>query len=226
MPDQPTSFDDVLTDPAQLADLYREPSQTVVDKDTSVLDDGCRGFIAQSTFVLVASANTDGDLDVSPRGGPAGFVKVLDQTRLAIPDLNGNNRLDSVKNIIDNGRVGLLFLIPGMGETLRINGRACITTDDTVLDLFTDEFKRPKTAIGVTIDQGFLHCAKSIRRAGLWEPESWPNPTARPSAGAILVAHSGLDGVVTGEQVDASLDQAYTQDLAADRPGGPAASGD
>ena len=226
MHEEHAGFANVLSDTSELEAHYRPPSQVVLDKDTDVLDDGCREFIDRSTFVLVASSNRDGDLDVSPRGGPLGFVKVLDDHRLANPDLNGNNRLDSIKNVIEHERVGLLFLIPGMGETLRINGRACITTDDSVLDRFTDEFKRPKTAIGVTIDQGFIHCAKSIRRANLWEPGEWPGAEEQPSAGEILVAHSGLEGIITGEQLDTSLDESYVRDLAADRPDGPPASGD
>ncbi|MEO0495089.1 MAG: MSMEG_1061 family FMN-dependent PPOX-type flavoprotein [Actinomycetota bacterium] len=220
------TFDHALTSVDQLDGLYRAPSQGVKDKETQLLDQGCRDFIAMSTFVLVGTADPEGDLDVSPRGGPAGFVKVLDEHRLAIPDLNGNNRLDSIRNIIRHGRVGLIFLIPGLGETLRINGDACITTDDEVLDLFTEEFRRPKSAIGVTIDHGFIHCAKSIRRGGLWQPDTWAAADHRPSAGQILVDHAGVGEFVTGAQLDADLEKTYVNDLAADLPDGPAASGD
>ncbi|MEM9464853.1 MAG: MSMEG_1061 family FMN-dependent PPOX-type flavoprotein [Actinomycetota bacterium] len=221
-----TSFANTLTSVDQLDGLYRPASQGVKDKETQLLDQGCRDFIAMSTFVLVGTSDPDGDLDVSPRGGPAGFVKVLDEHRLAIPDLNGNNRLDSIRNIIRHGRVGLIFLIPGLGETLRINGEACITTDDAVLDRFTEEFRRPKSAIGVTIDHGFIHCAKSIRRGGLWQPDTWAGAEERPSAGQILVDHAGVGEFITGAQLDEDLEKTYVNDLAADLPDGPSASGD
>ncbi|MEM1334527.1 MAG: MSMEG_1061 family FMN-dependent PPOX-type flavoprotein [Actinomycetota bacterium] len=214
----PAGFDSTIDDAAALRELYRPPTDAVLDKETDVLDDGCRDFIARSTFVLVGTSSPDGLLDVSPRGGPAGFVKVLDDHRLAIPDLNGNNRLDSLTNVIAHGRIALLFVIPGLGETLRVNGRACVTTDDSVLDLFTDEFRRPKSAIGVRLEQGFIHCAKAFRRGVMWTPDEWPTAETRPSPGEILVGHSGVGDLVTGAQVDAMLEESYTADLAADRP--------
>ena len=109
-------FDHVLESADELADLYRPAAGAAVAKEADRLDDACRGFIAQSTFVLVGTSSKDGLLDVSPRGGPAGFVKILDDQRLAIPDLNGNNRLDSIRNIIEQGQIGLLFIVPGLGD--------------------------------------------------------------------------------------------------------------
>ena len=213
IPEFTATIDNVDT----LSELYRPPSEVVQNKDTVVLDQGCRDFIAQSTFVVVGTSNTDGQLDTSPRGGPAGFVKVIDEHRLVIPDLNGNNRLDTIRNIIEQGQVALLFIIPGLGETLRVNGTACITTDDAVLDLFTDELRRPKTAIGVTLDHGFIHCAKAFRRGGLWEPTEWPAAAARPSPGQMLVDHAELDGV-SGADIDSRLNAGYEADLAQDLP--------
>lgn len=216
--DPTTAFDDVVATTEDLADLYRAPTEGVLNKETDVLDQGCRDFLAQSSFVLIGTSDPDGQLDVSPRGGPAGFVKVLDEHRLAIPDLAGNNRLDSIRNIVEQGQVGLLFVIPGLGETLRINGRACITTDPVVLDLFTDDVRRPKTAIGVTVEHGFIHCAKAFRRGGLWEPERWPDAGCRPSAGEILVAHGDLGEVLTGAKLEELLEQGYQYDLDHERP--------
>ena len=213
-------FTHTLDDVAELADLYRAPGGAAVAKEADHLDDACRGFIARSTFVLVGTSDPAGNLDVSPRGGPAGFVKVLDDHRLAIPDLNGNNRLDSIRNIVEQGHVGLLFVVPGLGETLRINGPACITTDPAVLDLFAEEVRRPKTAIGVRFEQGFLHCAKAFRRGGLWQPETWPGVGAQPSAGQMLVDHAGLGDQMTAEQVTEMLEESYRVDLAADAPEG------
>jgi uncharacterized protein len=212
-------FNDVIGTVEALRQHYREPSRVVKEKATDHLDDGCREFIAASTLVLVGTADGDGRQDVSPRGGPAGFVRVLDDHRLVLPDLNGNNRLDSIANIVANPQLAMLFFIPGMGETLRLNGQACITTDPAVLDTFTDQLRRPVSAIGVRVDEAFIHCAKSLRRAGLWEPDTWMGPAARPSAGRILVGHAGLEGKITAEQLDANLETSYAQDLAADLPG-------
>ena len=150
-------------------------------------------------------------------GRPASS-RVLDDHRLAIPDLNGNNRLDSLQNVVATGQIALLFLIPGLGETLRANGRACITTDPAVLDAFTDQLRRPTSAIGIRIDEAYIHCAKSLRRAGLWEPGTWPGADTRPSPAQILLRHTGGEGKVTADQVEAGLEDAYTRDLAADRP--------
>lgn len=219
MSDHPP-FTHTLDDVAQLTDLYRAPGGAAVAKEADRLDDACRGFIARSPFLVIGTSNADGRLDVSPRGGPPGFVKVLDDHRLAIPDLNGNNRLDSIRNIIEHGQVGLLFVVPGLGETLRINGAACITTDPAILDLFADEVRRPATAIGVTFEQGFLHCAKAFRRGGLWQPETWPGLDDQPSAGQMLLDHAGLDGQMTAEQVTEMLEESYRSGLAADSPEG------
>jgi len=211
------TFANVLTATAQLADHYRQPSRVVQDKLIDHLDDGCRDFIARSTFVLVGTSAAAGGHDVSPKGGPAGFVKVLDDNRLAIPDLNGNNLLDSLHNIIETGQIGLLFVVPGLGETLRVNGTAVVTVDSDVLDQFTEDVRRPTTAIGVTVNQAYIHCAKSFRRGGLWQPESWPDAACRPSPAAMLIDHVGVEGV-TVEQVEANLEASYTSDLEADRP--------
>lgn len=212
-----TQFSSVVSTSDDLERLYRQPAAGALNKETPVLDQGCRDFIARSTFVLVGTSDTEGHQDVSPRGGPAGFVRTLDQHRLAIPDLNGNNRLDSLHNIINQPYVGLLFLIPGLDETLRLNGSACITTDDAVLGLF-DELRRPKTAIGVQIESAYIHCAKSFRRGGIWDPSSWPSAQNRPSAGQILVDHSGAGDTLTGAQLEDILEESYVRDLAADQP--------
>ena len=207
-----------LTSIDELRKHYRQPSRIVVEKTTDVLDEGCREFIAAATLVMVGTADAEGNQDVSPRGGLPGFVRVLDDKRLVIPDLNGNNRLDSLQNVIVNPRVGLLFLVPGLGETLRLNGRAIVTVDDAILDGFTDQFRRPASALGVTVDEAYIHCAKSLRRANLWQADHWPDGTARPSVGRILVGHTGAEGVVTAEQVEAGLESSYADDLAADAP--------
>ena len=154
-------------------------------KKIARLDDGCRAVIESAPLVLVATSRPDGGCEVSPRGGPPGFVQVLDEQRLAIPDLSGNNLVDSISNIVLNPHVGLLFVLPGRDETLRVNGRAWLTTDDAVLDGFTAELRRPKAAIGVEVVDAFVHCAKSFRRGQVWDPASWA-PDVAPSAAELL----------------------------------------
>ncbi len=204
-----SSIDDLRTH-------YRAPSRIVIDKVTDTIDDACRRFLARSSFCLVGTADADGNQDVSPRGGPAGFARVLDDRRLVLPDLNGNNRLDTLENIIHSPRIALLFIIPGLGETLRMNGRAWVTVDDDILDGFTDQFRRPASAIGVEVAEAYIHCAKAFTRGAMWEPDQWPSTDERPSVGQILVDHTGAAGTVTAEQVEASLADSYAADLAAD----------
>ncbi|MDG1844968.1 MAG: pyridoxamine 5'-phosphate oxidase family protein [Acidimicrobiales bacterium] len=202
----------------ELLDLYRAPTDVAINKEVSVFDQGCRDFIESSSFLLMGTVCPEGNLDVSPRGGPSGFVKILDKEQIAIPDLNGNNRLDTIRNIINQGRVGLLFIIPGLDETLRVNGKACVTTDESILERFTDELKKPKTAIVVKIETGFIHCAKSFIRGGLWDPEKWKDKNSRPSAGQILVDHAGLGNDLTGSELEEILEASYKRGLGLDLP--------
>jgi PPOX class probable FMN-dependent enzyme len=202
----------------ELLELYRAPTDVAINKEVSVFDQGCRDFIESSSFLLMGTVCPEGNLDVSPRGGPSGFVKILDEKHLAIPDLNGNNRLDTIRNIINQGRVGLLFIIPGLDETLRVNGKACVTTEESILERFTDDLKKPKTAIVVNIETGFIHCAKSFMRGGLWSPEKWEEKNCRPSVGQILVDHSGLGNELTGDEFEEILEVSYKRDLDLDLP--------
>ncbi len=207
-------FEHVVTTLDGVRELYRQPRETTKRKKIDRLDDGCRAVIGIAPLVLVATARPDGRCEVSPRGGPAGFVQVLDEHRLAIPDLSGNNLLDSITNIVLNPHVGLLFVLPGRDETLRVNGRAWLVTDDAVLDGFTAELKRPKAAIGIEVEDAFVHCAKSFRRGQVWDPTSWM-PDDAPSAAEMLTCHIQLD--VTPEQLAADLEVGYAHDLAAER---------
>lgn len=207
-------FEQVITTEDELRALYRQPISLVRRKKIDRLDDGCRAVIAATPLVLIGTAGPDGRCEVSPRGGPAGFVEVLDEQRLAIPDLGGNNLLDSITNILANPHVGLLFVLPGRDETLRINGRAWLTTDDAVLDAFTTELRRPRSAIGVEVADAFVHCAKAFRRGQVWDPDSW-RPDAAPSAAELLTGHVELE--LTAEQLAADLEASYAHDLAAER---------
>ncbi len=160
----------------------------------------------------MATSAADGTCDVSPRGGPPGFVRVLDGQRLALPDLSGNNLLDSLINLTSNGHVGLLFLIPGRDETLRVEGRAWITVDPGVLGLWDAELARPKTAIGVEVQHAFIHCAKSFRRGRVWDVRLWAELTGAPDACEVLISHVGLDA--DPAEIRASLEETYARDLA------------
>ncbi len=205
-------FDAVVTTESELRELYRMPGNTV-DKVLGSLDDHARRFIAAAPFVLVGTTSPDGTGDVSPKGGPAGFAVVLDDHRLVIPDLAGNNLLDSITNIVAGSGIGLLFLVPGVDETLRVNGRACITTDPAMLDACAVKDRRPKAAIGVTVTQQYMHCAKALRRSELWNPQTWPDTSTLPTLGRILRDQIPALRDAAVEQIDESLEANYNATL-------------
>lgn len=173
-----------ISSEAQLRELYGFPKGRAVSKVLSALEDHAMNFISQSPFFILSTSSADGRMDASPRGGEPGFVHVLSDTQIAIPDHKGNNRLDSMVNIIETGRVGLIFLIPGIDETLRINGSAAISTDAVLLDRFNDE--RVKTVMVVEVEECFLHCAKAFMRSKLWQAESYIDNKNFPSMGQML----------------------------------------
>lgn len=179
-------FRDLVTSEEALRALVGTPSELAVKKQLSALDPHGREFIARAPFVLVATAGADGRCDVSPKGDAPGFVRVLDDRHLAIPDRPGNKRLDGMRNILGNPHVGLLFLIPGRGETLRVNGRACITRDETLLATMEAMGKRPLLAIGVEVEEVYLHCAKAFIRSALWRPDRWPKADDLASAAQMF----------------------------------------
>lgn len=196
-----TAFTEKITSEAALREIIDYPAEGIRRKQLSALDKHCREFIALSPFLLIGSTNASGETDVSPRGDPPGFVEVLDEKTLVIPERPGNRRIDTLRNIVQQPHVGLLFMIPGQGETLRVNGRACIVRDAAVLERFTIEGKRPLLAIAVEVDECFLHCSKSIRRAKLWAQE---HRETLPSIGQIIIDHTGVTGV-TAQQLDEAL---------------------
>ena len=179
-------FRHVVTTESELRELVGSPSERALKKDIAVLDEHCRAFIARSPFLLLATASGSGTCDVSPKGDAPGFVRVLDDRRLVIPDRPGNKRLDGMRNLLQNPHVGTIFLIPGREETLRVNGRASIIRDAEILELLTAHDKRPLVAIGVEVEECFFHCPKAFRRAGLWDPERWLDRAALPSMARVL----------------------------------------
>jgi PPOX class probable FMN-dependent enzyme len=179
-------FKDLLTTEADIRALVGTPVSRSLLKEQTRIDDHFRAFIARSPFLLLATSGTDGSCDVSPKGDAPGFVRVLDEKRLAIPERNGNKRLDGIKNILANPHIGLIFMVPGRDETLRVNGRASITRDPVLLEPMAVEGVTPKLAIGVEVEQAFLHCVKSFRRSKLWMPEEWPAPDALASIACVI----------------------------------------
>ncbi|MFI2284096.1 pyridoxamine 5'-phosphate oxidase family protein [Nocardia beijingensis] len=174
-----------ITDPADLRALLGEVAPRVATKERPVLHARDREWIALSPFLVMSTCDADGNCDASPKGDPAGFVRVLDDTTIAIPERPGNRRADGYLNILANPHVGLLFVIPGRRETLRINGRARLVRDAPYFDDMVVRGHRPILAVEVEIDQIFFHCAKAFMRSHLWEPDEWPEDTL-PSAGRLV----------------------------------------
>ncbi len=202
-----------IADEAALREIYNPPSGFAAAKEIDHLDEMCRRFIACSPLVFVASANAEGRCDVTPRGGPPGFVSVLDAERLAIPDATGNRRIDTLRNITDTGHVGLIFLIPGRGQTLRVNGRAAVSAEAELLASLTAVGKPPKTAIVVEAEEVFAHCPKAFVRSAVWNSETWLPPEAQPSPAEVTHAHLD-DPSVTVEDVERSQEEALRTRLA------------
>jgi PPOX class probable FMN-dependent enzyme len=198
---------DYVTTHEELRAHYKPIHDAAVRKEMRSLDAHSRNFIARSPFVLIGSSDGNGNADVTPKGDKPGFVAVLDDITLAIPDRPGNNRLDTLENIIINPAVGLLFLIPGMNETLRINGEARVTLDGALRERLSVEGKAPQSVVVVKIKAVYMHCAKAFMRSNLWAPETWRPRSEMPTLGEIMRDQMALAG--TAEQNDKMLDEAY-----------------
>lgn len=206
------NFPNIIADEQELRDLIGHPGLLVQNKTIDHLDQHCRDFLAMSPLLLLSTADETGACDVSPRGDQPGFVKVLDEKRLLIPERPGNRRADTLLNLLTNPQVGMLFLIPGLEETLRINGRACIVRDQELLEQMAAHEKVPLLAIGVEVEECFMHCAKAFKRSKLWQPDAWPAPSALPSPARIIADHVKLPDIGEAE-VKKSLHESYTQRL-------------
>jgi hypothetical protein len=182
-----------------LRQLFPEPTSRAIGKQLGQLDRHCRRFIELSPFVVMATMSRFG-ADASPRGGAAGFVKVVDDGTLLIPDAPGNNRLDSLSNIVESGAIGLLFLIPGVDETLRVNGTARLSVANETLLAATDERRTPKLVIEVTVKETFLHCAKALMRSALWSNEARQERSILPTMAAMLAEQVGTNGPVESQE--------------------------
>jgi hypothetical protein len=201
-------FKDVVSSKQELRALFGEPNERAVLKCKSALDEHSRVFIAASPFLLVATSNAAGQCDVSPKGDRPGFVLVLDETHLVVPDRPGNNRIDTLTNILENPHVGLIFLVPGRGDTLRVNGRASIIRDEEILSQAAMRGKLPKVGIGVEVEEAYLHCPKAFLRSSLWDPSTWTDAQKLPSFAQMLWDQ------VPGARLGATSVDQYASDLA------------
>ncbi|MDO5970995.1 pyridoxamine 5'-phosphate oxidase family protein [Flavivirga aquimarina] len=195
---------------AQLRDLYGFPSGRSKNKVLTTLEKHAIHFIEKSSFLVMSTCNIENKLDASPRGGTPGFVKVLNKNEIVIPDAKGNNITDSLSNILETGTVGLLFLIPGIDETLRVNGRAFISKDDRYLELFASDKNQPKACVVVTIEELFLHCAKAFMRSKLWDEGAKIDRKSFPTMGQMLKDQLGASEVPESRE---DMIKRYEKDL-------------
>ena len=195
---------------AALRQHYADPQERAVKKQIAALDIHCRRFIGLSPFVLLASSDAEHNLDASPRGGEPGFVKVADAHTLLLPDSPGNNRLDSFQNIVATGKIGLLFLIPGVDETLRVNGTAVLSQSADDIAACTTERRAPKLVVRITVEAAYLHCAKAFMRSKLWDPAARVERSALPTAGQMI---SDQTGIVIAPETQEAMARRYAPDL-------------
>jgi uncharacterized protein len=191
-------------DKTRLRACYGEPSERAVKKQLNRLDAHCRNFIALSPFLVIATAGADGLADASPRGDAPGFVKVLDDRVLLIPDRPGNNRIDSLGNVLDHPGVGLIFLVPGIDETLRVNGLATITRDEALLASCAVQGKTPRSGLLVAVKEAYMHCGKALIRAKLWDPASRVERSRFPSLGKVIADQIAGTDVAEAERAIAA----------------------
>ena len=211
MDDQKPADDGRIDSLAELRDCYGEPSPRAVQKALPKLDKHCRNYIAHSPFLCLGTSQPNGAADVSPRGDAPGFVQVVDDTTLLIPDRPGNKRLDSMENVLANPNVGLIFFIPGIEETLRINGRAEIVNEPARLAELSAQGKVPASALLVHVDEAYMHCAKALRRSRLWDDDYRLGKGDFPSFGQILKDQLALENAP--EEIDQGLEAAYAKTM-------------
>jgi uncharacterized protein len=209
--DKFAGFRDIVTSIEDVQTVLGEPMPQVLIKEIDHLDDICRDFIAKSPFCVIASANPDGYLDVSPKGDPIGFVRVLDEKHLAIPDRPGNRRADTFRNLLRDPRLAILFIIPGKTETLRVGGEARITRDETLRRSMPVNDKVPELAVVVHVERVFMHCPKCMVRSKIWQPEAWPDASKVAAIDKTMIQHCKLD--MTPEELFAEVQRTGTDRL-------------
>jgi len=198
-------FGTCIASEQELRELAGTPGDIAIAKQIPALDAHCRALISHSPYMLLGTSDASGKCDVSPKGDVPGFVHVIDDSHLVIPDRPGNKRLDGMRNILSNPHVGLLFLVPHRDETLRINGRACILRDEQLLRSMAVNGKSPRLGIGVSVQEVFIHCGKASFRSHLWDPLRWPDVSELASPGCMLLDHARPAGM-TVEAMDQRFD--------------------
>ena len=206
----PMNIDPTLRTLEDLQALYAAPRERALRKQMPALDRHARRFVALSPFLVLATSNAAGTLDASPRGGAPGWVKVTEGGELLIPDAPGNNRLDSLRNLIEHPQAGVLFLIPGVDETLRVNGTAVLSTAAEDLAACADERRAPKLVIRITVQEAYLHCAKAFMRSRLWDPAARVDRSALPTMGEMINDQTGIKEPVISQE---ELARRYAADL-------------
>ncbi len=210
--DDQTAQVDSVSDETALRGLYEPPMELAVLKQLDRLDAHCRNFLAHSPFAVIGSTRPGRGTDVSPRGDAPGFARVLDDNTIAIPDRPGNNRLDTMSNIVADAEVGLLFFIPGIDETLRINGTARLSYDPKLLAASAVNGREPRLVILVTVREAFLHCGKALKRSKLWQGDYRVERQSFPSLGRIIVEQTRTPRL-TVEEADAVVEDGYRNKL-------------
>lgn len=204
-------FKQIIRSEEELRIITGEPHQIVIDKVQSKLDSHCRTFIARSPFVAIASIDSFGNMDISPKGDPPGFVAVLDDHTLAIPDRRGNRRHDTFTNVLQNPSIALYFLVPGVRDTLRVSGSAKLVRDIELRKQFEIKETIPDFVLVVEVSEVFFQCAKCVIRSDTWNPESWSNASDVPSLGRILKDHAHLDD--SEDEIDEAVELSYKSNL-------------
>ncbi|TBL73348.1 pyridoxamine 5'-phosphate oxidase family protein [Paenibacillus thalictri] len=207
-----TAFKQVVHSEEELRSLFGYPGELVKNKCIDSIDAHCRDYISKTPLLFIATSDSTGCCDVSPRGDAEGFVCVLNDKHLVIPERPGNRRFDSLRNILANPQIGLIFIIPGLEETLRINGRAAIVKDPDIMERMAAHGKTPLVGIGVEVEECYIHCAKAFKRSQCWDPGHWPAKEDLPRPAAIIAAHVKHMGV-TEEDVAQSLKESYEKRL-------------
>lgn len=187
------NFKEVIQSREEFREIISEPSEKVIRKALTSLDKHCSAFIKHSPFLLLSSADSEGNIDVSPKGDPAGFVKILDDSTIAIPERPGNHRADTAENLLQNPKVGIIFLIPGKTETLRVSGTAQIVLDKELRDSLQMKGKSPDFVFVVNVEEAFFHCSKCMIRSSLWTSEAWPSTNGLPKLAETMVDAGNLD---------------------------------
>jgi PPOX class probable FMN-dependent enzyme len=198
------TFTDVIASEAALREIIPAPKGFGVwEKSLTFIDPHAAAFIGKSPFAMIATTSRDGKMDISPKGDPPGFVHVLDENTICIPDRPGNGRADTFRNLLENPRISVYFLVPGRGETLRVNGSAQLVRDAALLEAMSVKGRPAQLAIAVNVEESFFHCAKCVVRSNLWDAEAWDDASELASLGAVMRDQLKLQ--VEAESIDANL---------------------